>query len=106
MREDQAADGEDSAAERTLPVAEVGPLRGEKPGKSAVDEQCGQRAAGARAGGRPKAVRGGKTRQQGRVDLPDDLRLRVALGPVAWLWARLNRWQQNHVAGRRQSWSG
>lgn len=97
VREDQAADGEDAAAEPALPVAEVGPLRGEKPGESAVDEQGGQRAAGTGADGRPKAVGGGKTRQQGRVDLPEDLGLRVALGPVSWLWAGLNRWQQDQV---------
>ncbi|WP_237276629.1 hypothetical protein [Streptomyces caniscabiei] len=97
VREDQAVDGEDSAAEATSPVAEVGPLRGEKPGKSAVDEHSGQRAAGAPAGGCPKVVVGGKTRQQGRVDLPGDLGLRMALGPVAWLWAGLNGWQQDQV---------
>ncbi|MEH0557438.1 hypothetical protein [Streptomyces sp. B21-101] len=97
VREDQAVGGEDAAAEPALPVTEVGPLRGEKPGKSAVSEQGGQRAAGFQAGGRPKAVVGGKTRQQGRADLPEDLGLRVALGPVAWLWAGLNRWQQDQV---------
>ncbi|MGW2890551.1 hypothetical protein ACWDDN_35645 [Streptomyces griseoruber] len=97
VREDQAVGGEAAAAEPASPVAEVGPLRGEKPGKSAVDEQGGRRAAGTRAGGRLEAVAGGKTRQQGRADLPEDLGLRVALGPVAWLWAGLNRWQQDHV---------
>ncbi|MFF5188738.1 hypothetical protein ACFY30_34070 [Streptomyces sp. NPDC000345] len=97
VREDQAVGGEDAAAEPASPVAEVGPLRGEKPGKSAVDEQGGQRAAGTKAGGRLEAVAGEKTRQQGRADLPEDLDLRVALGPVAWLWAGLNRWQQDQV---------
>ncbi|MFG2681267.1 hypothetical protein [Streptomyces sp. NPDC048392] len=97
MREDQAVGSDVAAAEPASPVAELGPLRGEKPGKSAVDEQGGQRAAGTQAGGWPKAVAGGKTRQQGRVDLPEDLGLRVALGPVAWLWAGLNRWQQDQV---------
>lgn len=97
VREDQAADGEHTAVESALPVVEVGPFRGEKPGKSAVDEQGGQLAGGTQAGGWPKAVVGGKTRQQGRPDLPDDLGLRVALGPVAWLWAGLNRWQQDQV---------
>ncbi|WP_203237896.1 hypothetical protein [Streptomyces sp. CdTB01] len=96
MREDQAVGG-GAAAEPASPVAEVGPLRGEKPGKSAVDEQGGQRAAGTKAGGQLEAVAGGKTRQQGRADLPEDLGLRVALGPVAWLWAGLNRWQQDQV---------
>ncbi|MFR0367585.1 hypothetical protein [Streptomyces sp. MCC20] len=97
VREDQAVNSEDSAAEATSAVAEVGPLRGEKPDKSAVEEHGGQHAAGAPASGGPKAVAGGKTRQQGRVDLPKDLGLRVALGPVAWLWAGLNRWQQDQV---------
>jgi hypothetical protein len=31
------------------------------------------------------------------VDLPGDLGLRVALGPVAWLWSGLNGWQQDQV---------
>ncbi|GHE33947.1 hypothetical protein [Streptomyces capitiformicae] len=97
VREDQAAGGEDAVAESALSVAEVGPLRGEKPGKSAVDEQGGQRAAEVQPGGRQKVVASRKMRQQGRVDLPDDLGLRVALGPVAWLWAGLNRWQQDQV---------
>ncbi|WP_255306554.1 hypothetical protein [Streptomyces sp. Wb2n-11] len=35
--------------------------------------------------------------QQRRVGLPVDLRLRVALGPVAWLWERLSGWQQDQV---------
>ncbi|MER7694644.1 hypothetical protein [Streptomyces sp. NPDC097610] len=99
VREDQAAGGEDAAAELTSPVAEVGPLRGEKPGKSAVDKQDGQRAAGAWAGGRLKAMAGGNSRQQGRMDLPGDLGLRVALEPVAWLWSGLNGWQQDQVVG-------
>ncbi|MEU9413242.1 hypothetical protein AB0E08_47190 [Streptomyces sp. NPDC048281] len=97
VREEQAAGTEDSAAESAWPTAEVGPLRGEKPGKLAVDEKGGQRAAGIQAGGWPKPVVGGRTLQQGRVDLPDDLGLRVALGPVAGLWAGLNRWKQNEV---------
>ncbi|WP_432095665.1 hypothetical protein [Streptomyces sp. bgisy100] len=97
VREDQAADSEDFAAGTGSPVAEGGPLRGEQPKKSPVDEQVGQRAAGAGAGSRPKAVGGGKTQQQRRVGLPADLRLRVALGPVAWLWERLSGWQQDQV---------
>jgi hypothetical protein len=97
VREDQASESEDAVAASKSPVVDVGPLRGEKPGKSAVDEQGGQHATQGRASGWPKAVAGGKTRQQGRVDLPDDLGLRVALGPVSWLWARLNGWQQDQV---------
>ncbi|WP_239577181.1 hypothetical protein [Streptomyces californicus] len=96
--EDQTVDGETGAAEPGSPVAEGGPLRGEKPKESPVDERVEQRAAGAGAGGRPKAVGGEKAQQQRRVALPADLRLRVALGPVSWLWERLSGWQQDQVA--------
>ncbi|MFJ3673676.1 hypothetical protein ACIPSE_45265 [Streptomyces sp. NPDC090106] len=92
---DQAADGENPVA--GAPLAEDGPLRGEKPKDSSVDKRVGQRAAAADAGGRRKAVGTAKA-QQRRVDLPDDLRLRVALGPVSWLWERLSGWQQDQVA--------
>lgn len=97
VREDQAADGETAIAESAPPVTEGGPLRGEKPKESPVDERDGQRAAGAVAGGRPKAVGREKAQQQRRVSLPADLGLRVALGPVSGLWERLSRWQQDQV---------
>ncbi|MFJ5129889.1 hypothetical protein ACIP80_32985 [Streptomyces sp. NPDC088555] len=97
VREDQAADGGTAVSESGSPVAEGGPLRGEKPEKSSVDERHGQRAAGAGAVGRPKAGSWDKAQQQRRVGLPDDLGLRVALGPVAWLWGRLSGWQQDQV---------
>jgi len=97
VREDQAVDGGSATAASAPPVAEVGPLRGEKPNQSPVDEQDGQRAAGAGTGVRPKAVGGGKAQQQPRVGLPADLRLLVALGPVAGLWERLTGWQQDQV---------
>ncbi|MGW9120234.1 hypothetical protein ACWGRV_27085 [Streptomyces sp. NPDC055663] len=97
VREDQAADGETAAAATGSPVAGGGPLRGEKPKESPVDERVGQRPAVAGAGSRPKAVGGGKAQQQRRVGLPADLRLRVALGPVSWLWERLSGWQQGQV---------
>ncbi|MFF0386886.1 hypothetical protein [Streptomyces sp. NPDC004286] len=91
--------GEDQAAvaEAGKPVAQGGPLRGENPKESPVDERVGQRAAGAGAGGRPMAGGWEKAQQQRRVTLPADLRLRVALGPVAWLWERLSGWQQDQV---------
>ncbi|MGJ5899273.1 hypothetical protein ACSCBZ_46155 [Streptomyces niveiscabiei] len=95
--EDQAADGESGVAGTGSPVAGGGPLRGEQPKESPVDERDGQRAAGAGAGGRPKAAGWEKAQQQRRVGLPADLRLRVALGPVAWLWERLSGWQQDQV---------
>ncbi|MDP9607804.1 hypothetical protein JOF35_000081 [Streptomyces demainii] len=95
VREDQAADGETASAGSAPTVAEDGPLRGEKPKKSPVNERDERRAPRAQAGGRPKAVTGEKAQQ--RVALPADLGLRVALGPVAWLWERLNGWQQDQV---------
>ncbi|MFA0845492.1 hypothetical protein [Streptomyces rochei] len=102
VREDQAADGGTAAAESASPVAEDGPLRGEKPEESPVEGREGQRAAGAVAGGRPKAVGCEKPQQQRRVDLPADLGLRVALGPVAGLWERLSGWQQGQVEAAAQ----
>ncbi|MER6774950.1 hypothetical protein ABT389_35055 [Streptomyces bacillaris] len=94
--EDQAVDGEPRTAGNRSPVAEVGPLRGEKPKESPVDERVEQSHHRAGAGGRLRAVGGGKAQQQRRV-APDDLRLRVALGPVSWLWERLSGWQQDQV---------
>ncbi|MFI0936901.1 hypothetical protein ACH4RG_35020 [Streptomyces sp. NPDC021019] len=98
VRKDQAVDGETAAAKAGSPVAGDGPLRGEKPKESPVDERVEKRATGAGAGGRPKAVGGGKAHQQRRAALPADLGLRVALGPVSWLWERLSGWQQDQVA--------
>ncbi|MFE4177130.1 hypothetical protein ACFRR7_34705 [Streptomyces sp. NPDC056909] len=95
--EDQAVDGESAVAGTGSPVAGGGPLRGEKPKESPVNERDGQRAAEAGAGGRSKAAGWGKAQQQRKVGLPADLRLRVALRPVAWLWERLSGWQQDQV---------
>ncbi|MFJ2575001.1 hypothetical protein ACIOYT_31870 [Streptomyces halstedii] len=95
--EDQAVDGETAVARTGSPVAGGGPLRGEKPKESSVDERVGQRTAGADAGRQPKAAGWEKAQQQRRVGLPADLRLRVALGPVSWLWERLSGWQQDQV---------
>ncbi|MFC8009273.1 hypothetical protein [Streptomyces cinereoruber] len=96
VREDQAADGESAVAESGSAVAGVGPLRGEKPTKSPVDEQEQASTVAAGAGARLTVVGGRKT-QQGRSELPADLDLRVALAPVSWLWQGLNRWQQDRV---------
>ncbi|MEV8297801.1 hypothetical protein [Streptomyces rochei] len=103
VREDQAVDGGTAVAESASPVAEDGPLRGEKPEESPVEGREGQRGAGAVAGGRPKAVGWEKAQQQRRVGLPADLGLRVALGPVAGLWARLSGWQQGQVEAAAQA---
>ncbi|MEU3400695.1 hypothetical protein [Streptomyces filamentosus] len=97
VREDQAADGEPAVAGFGSLVAGVAPLRGEKPTKSPVDEQEQTGGVAAGAGARLTVVGGGKTRQQGRSELPADLDLRVALTPVSWLWTKLNRWQQDRV---------
>ncbi|MEU1516267.1 hypothetical protein ABZ490_29715 [Streptomyces sp. NPDC005811] len=97
VREDQAVGGEDAAAASESTAAEAGPLRGEKPRESPADEREGQQPAAVAAGARPKAAGGGKTQQQGRVALPKDLGVQVALAPVAGLWERLNGWQQQRV---------
>lgn len=97
VREDQAADGEGATVESAPSTAEGGPLRGKKPKESPVDERDGQRAASTEAGGWPKPMCGGKAQQRRRVGLPADLRLRVALRPVAGLWDRLSGWQQDQV---------
>jgi hypothetical protein len=76
---------------------EEGPLRGEKPVKSAV-EQDERHAAGPGAGSRAQAGGRGNAQQRGRASLPADLRLRVALEPVLGLWERLSGWQQDQVA--------
>ncbi|WP_410540547.1 hypothetical protein [Streptomyces sp. KL2] len=94
-REDQAVDSGSGAAGNRSPVAEGGPLRGEKPKESPVDERVGQRAAG--AGGWPKAVGWDRAQRQRRVALPADFGLQVALEPVAGLWERLSGWQQDQV---------
>ncbi|MFH9968342.1 hypothetical protein ACH4PR_44775 [Streptomyces mirabilis] len=95
-REDQAVDA-DADGRLTLTSGEVGPLRGERPKESPVDEREGQQPAAVAAGVRPKAVGGGKTQQRGRVGLPKDLGVQVALAPVAGLWEQLNGWQQQRV---------
>ncbi|MGW2710667.1 hypothetical protein ACWC4J_16990 [Streptomyces sp. NPDC001356] len=97
VREDQADDGATAVAASGTPVAKVGPLRGEKLEESPVDERDGQHAAVAGTGGQSKAVGWNKAQRQQKVSLPDDLRLRVALGPAAGLWARLSGWQQDQV---------
>ncbi|WP_329625922.1 hypothetical protein OG357_38460 (plasmid) [Streptomyces sp. NBC_01255] len=97
VREDQAVDGETGVAGSGSSVPGVGPLRGEQPKKSPVDEQEQAGAVAAGAGARLTVVGGRKAQQRGRSELPADLGLRVALTPVAWLWQGLNRWQQDRV---------
>ncbi|MFF8505885.1 hypothetical protein ACF07L_35330 [Streptomyces anulatus] len=90
--EDQAVDGEPDAAGSRSPVAEVGPLRGEKPKGSPVDERVELSLPGAGAGGSVRVLEGeGQGRQQqGRAALPS-LDLRAVLAPVRLVWARLER---------------
>ncbi|MEU8550505.1 hypothetical protein AB0C81_26585 [Streptomyces roseoverticillatus] len=98
VREDQAADGATPSAGSGSPMAEGGPLRGEQPEESPIDARVEQQsAARVEAGDQPKAVSGGNGQQLRRVGLPADLRLRVALAPVAGLWERLSGWQQDQV---------
>lgn len=97
VRDDQAVEGETGVAGAGSAKAEADPLRGEKPKESPVDEQEQAGAVTAGADARLTVVGGRKTRQQGRSELPADLDLWVALMPAAWLWKRLNRWQQDRV---------
>ncbi|MHB0895771.1 hypothetical protein [Streptomyces sundarbansensis] len=97
VREDQAVDSETGIAGARSWVAGDGPLRGEKPKQSQVDERVLQRTAGAGAGSQRRAAGWEKAQQRRRAALPADLRLRVALGPVSWLWERLSGWQQDQV---------
>ncbi len=97
VREDRAPGSEEAPAASGSPVAKVGPLRGEKPEESPVDERDERRAAAAGAAGGPTAVGWNKAQRQRRASLPADLDLRVALGPVSGLWGRLSGWQQDRV---------
>lgn len=96
-REDQAAEGESPVVEAGSQGAGDCPLRGEQPRDLSVDERVGQCATGAGAGSQRRAAGWEKAQQRRRVALPADLRLRVALGPVSWLWERLSGWQQDQV---------
>ncbi|MFC9176741.1 hypothetical protein [Streptomyces sp. NPDC057107] len=97
VRENQAVDSQTGIAGAESSVAGDGPLRGEKPKESPIDERVVQRTAGAGAGSQPKAAGWEKAQQRRRVALPAELRLRVALRPVSWLWERLSGWQQDQV---------
>ncbi|WP_345515870.1 hypothetical protein [Streptomyces yanii] len=96
VRENQATGGKGTAAGSRLQVAEVGPLRGENPKKSPVDERRKQQQqpAAVAAAVRLTAVGGGETQQRQGLGASLDLRLRVALAPVADLWERLSSGQQ------------
>lgn len=95
--EDQPADGRSAAPGPRLQVAEDGPLRGEKPKKSPVNKRAEQRPSSALSGSRWPVMGAGTPQQRRRMGPPDDLRLRIALMPVAGLWERLSGWQQDQV---------
>lgn len=97
-REDQAVNAGAIDGLRLID-GEDGPLRGEKPKMSLVDEVGGSAKAVAAWGVRLTVVDGGpRPQQRGRgVAALDDLRLRVALVPVADLWGKLGRGQQEVV---------
>jgi len=95
-REDQVGVGADSSAGFVSPVAEGGPLRGEQPKKSPAAEEVTPRTAAVGAVP-PQAVGGGRAQQRGRRGLPSHADLRLVVGPVAGLWQRLTRWQQQRV---------
>ncbi|MFE5372784.1 hypothetical protein [Streptomyces mirabilis] len=104
-RPERACTGEDqvpgSVAGDQLPASsgEGGPLRGEQPKESPAAEVAVQAEVAAASRARLTVVDGGRQQQgQGVADLPD-LRLRVALAPVSWLWSQLSRGQQK-VASR------
>ncbi|MEW2310680.1 hypothetical protein AB0918_18900 [Streptomyces sp. NPDC006864] len=97
VREDHAVDHGTAMAGSGSLVAEDGPLRGEKPKKSPANQRVDQRTVEACAGGRLSAGGWERAQQEKGVDLPADLRLRVALGPVSSLWERLSGWQQGQV---------
>ncbi|WP_329453194.1 hypothetical protein OG894_42100 (plasmid) [Streptomyces sp. NBC_01724] len=99
VREDQAVDGDATAAELTPSAPEAGPLRGEYPKKSPVSISKAEKpeARGPAAGARPKPVGSGTRHHQRSVTPPGDPRLRVALAPVWDLWSQLSGVQQQLV---------
>ncbi|MEJ8639984.1 hypothetical protein [Streptomyces sp. MS2.AVA.5] len=92
-REDRAVDSVPGVALIALPGAEAGPLRREKPKASEV--VVSQRQKVDAAGAASVRGMGARNVQQRRgVAAPGDLRLQVALAPVARLWSRLNGGQR------------
>ncbi|MEW1817789.1 hypothetical protein [Streptomyces diastaticus] len=89
VREDQAVDGAGAAAGSASPVAEGGPLRGEQPEKASIinriEPDCGDLVAT----DAPSADAAGPG-TRGRATLPP-LDVRGVLGPVRWLWAKIER---------------
>ncbi|MFJ6628904.1 MULTISPECIES: hypothetical protein [unclassified Streptomyces] len=90
VREDQAVDGEGAAAGSASSVAEGGPLRGEQPEKASItnrtEPDCGDLAATDDAASTDAAGPG----TRGHATLPP-LDVRGVLGPVRWLWAKIER---------------
>ncbi|MFJ3848336.1 hypothetical protein ACIPV3_30160 [Streptomyces albidoflavus] len=90
VREDQAVDGAGGAAGSASSVAEGGPLRGEQPEKASItnstEPDCGDLAAADDAASTDAAGPG----TRGHTTLPP-LDVRGVLGPVRWLWAKIER---------------
>ncbi|MGX1797356.1 hypothetical protein [Streptomyces sp. 604F] len=89
VREDQAVDGEGAAAGSASPVAGGGPLRGEQPEKASISNRtepdCGDLAATV-----APSVDAAGPGTRGHTTLPP-LDVRGVLGPVRWLWAKIER---------------
>ncbi|WP_185993822.1 hypothetical protein [Streptomyces benahoarensis] len=95
--EDQPTAEQPAAAAAPPPECGGGPLRGEQPKTPPTPDASDLPAAGRGAAHEPKHA-SERARRQPRAGLPADLRLRVALGPVAGLWRQLGGWQQDQVA--------
>ena len=89
VREDQAVDGAGAAAGSASPVAEGGPLRGEQPEKASIinriEPDCGDLVATD-----APSVDAAGPGTRGHTTLPP-LDVRGVLGPVRWLWAKIER---------------
>ncbi|MBY8889111.1 hypothetical protein K7472_30330 [Streptomyces sp. PTM05] len=75
------------------PLVTVSPLRGEQQKESSAEQQRGNRRGGKEVVARPSTA----GHHHRSATFPDDVRLRVALAPVAGLWGRLSGWQQDQV---------
>ncbi|MEU3361195.1 hypothetical protein [Streptomyces albidoflavus] len=89
VREDQAVGGEGGAAGSASPVAEGGPLRGEQPEKASITNRTEPDCGNLAATDAPSADAAGPG-TRGRATLPP-LDVRGVLGPVRWLWAKIQR---------------
>ncbi|MBT2889242.1 hypothetical protein HET63_01985 [Streptomyces sp. McG2] len=89
VREDQAVNGAGAAAGSASPVAEDGPLRGEQPEKASISNRTEPDCGDLAATGAPSVDAAGPG-TRGHTTLPP-LDVRGVLGPVRWLWAKIER---------------